>query len=487
MHVLKKLARETVVYGLSSIVGRVLNYLLVPLYTSILLPSEYGIVTEFYAYAAFGNILYTLGLETAYFRFASQEKNRNIFNICISLLMLTSLCFSIFLISFATPLINWLHYPGYERYIYYYAAILATDSLSVIPFAQLRLEKKAFSFASIKLFQIGLNIILNVLLLYWDKMIIREDIARVQIVEWIFIANLLSNLAIFPCFWQHFARFRFQFSKQKLQQMLIYSFPLLLMGLAGTANEMLSRILLKYLLPPDFYPGYSKESVLGIFGACYKLAVFMNLAIQAFRYAAEPFFFRHAQDKDAPKLFGQIMQAYVIVSCFILFAITANLDWLSYLFLRNPVYREGIEIVPYLLFAYLWLGVYYNSSIWFKVTDKTYYGPLITGVGVFITGILNILLVPYWGYWGCVVATVISYLTMSILSYYQGQKYYLLFYPSKRMLVYILITISLVPFMRNIHYVNWYTNIVINLAVTILVGLFLYQLNYRNKYPTENR
>jgi O-antigen/teichoic acid export membrane protein len=485
MQVIKKLASETAIYGLSTIVGRVLNYLLVPLYTSILLPAEYGMLTELYAYAAFGNILYTFGLETAYFRFASQEKGVASFNVATSVLLLISLCFSCLLIVFSPSLISWMGYVGCERYIYYLAAILAIDTLLVIPFAQLRLQKRALFFAITKLFQIGLNIVLNGLFLYLLKDAslfgFQPAISSISSVEYILLANLLANAAVLPLFGRTFTKFKFQLPWQTIKPMLIYAFPLLIMGLVGTANEMFSRVFLKYLLPPKFYPGYSNTAILGIFGACYKLSVFMSLAIQALRYAAEPFFFRHAQDKNSPQLYSQVMQGYIIVACFILFAITANLDWLSYLFLRNPVYRTGIEIVPYLLFAYLWLGVYYNLSIWFKLVHKTYYGAIITGIGAIITVVANLLLVPYLGYWGSVWATVASYTSMSVLGYYQGQKYYPIPYQVGRGLVCIFTTIVLVPLLRNIAYTSWTSNVLTNLGVTFVFGFLLYKLIGYNK------
>jgi len=484
MHVIKKLVSDTAIYGLSSIVGRVLNYLLVPLYTSILLPAEYGMLTELYAYAAFGNTLYIFGLETAYFRFASQEKNATSFNVATSALLLISLCFSGLLIVFSKPLIGWMGYVGCERYLYYLAAILALDTLLVIPFAQLRLQKRALFFAVAKLFQIGLNIVLNSLFLYVLKDISlfrsQPELAPISSVEYILLANLLANAAVLPLFSQAFAKFKFQLPWQTIKHMFVYAFPLLLMGLAGTANEMLSRVFLKYLLPLGFYPGYSNTAILGIFGACYKLSVFMSLAIQALRYAAEPFFFSHSQDKNSPQIYSQVMQGYILVACFILFAITANLDWLSYLFLRNPVYRTGIEIVPYLLLAYLWLGVYYNLSIWFKLINKTYYGAIITGIGALITVAANILLVPYLGYWGSVWATVASYTSMSVLCYYQGQKYYPIPYRVGRGLVAIFMTVALVPLVRNMSYTSWPSNILTNLGFTFVFGLLLAKLLFNN-------
>lgn len=492
MHSIKKLASQTVIYGLSSIIGRVANYLLVPFYTSIFLPEEYGVVTEFYAYAAFFSILYTYGMETAYFRFAAQGQELQSFNIATSAILFTSLIISVLLALFATSLINWIGYPGCERYIYYLIAILAIDAMLVIPFAQLRLRKQPIFFASAKLLQIGLNILLNLLLLYGlAKIYIGQALPLLQPfvvrfytpdrrVAYVFIANLMANVALLPLLSKSFIQLRFQLPWQQLKSMLAYAFPLLLMGLAGTVNEMLSRALLRHLLPPGFYSGKSNEAILGIFGACYKLSVFMSLGIQAFRYAAEPFFFVHAQDKHAPTLFSQAMHGFILIACFILFAISANLDLLSYLFLRNPEYRTGTEIVPYLLLAYLWLGVYYNLSVWFKLADKTYYGTLITGMGAIVTIVLNILLVPRMGYWGSVWAAVASYAIMSGLCYFEGQKHYPIPYQVGHGLAYIVGTISLVPLVRSIAYTNWASAMASNLGLTLLFGLLLYGLGRRD-------
>ena len=500
MQVIKKLVSDTAIYGLSSIIGRLLNYLLVPFYTSIFLPAEYGIITEFYAYAAFLGTLYACGLETTYFRFASQEKSTKTFHVATSMLTLISLCLSLLFVFLATPLIDWMGYPGCERYIYYLVTILTIDTLLAIPFAQLRLQRKALFFASAKLFQIGLNLTLNFLLLYgfqsvyqgqtlpWLQAWVVKFYNPFLSIDYVFIANIIANAALLLVLAKPFLQLQFQLPWQKVKPMLIYAFPLLLMGLAGTVNEMLSRVLLKYLLPVDLYPGKSPIVILGIFGACYKLSVFMALAIQALRYAAEPFFFTHAQDQNSPKLFSQIMHGYIMVACFILFAISANLDLLGYVFLRNPVYRSGIEIVPYLLLAYLWLGIYYHLSIWFKLADKTYYGTLITGIGAIVTVLANIGLVPYWGYWGSVWATVASYTTMSWICYYQGQKHYPIPYLIKRGLLYICCTIGLVPIIRHIHYTSWYTAIITNLGLTFLFGLLVYKLFCRDmhaKTPTQ--
>lgn len=494
MHPIKKLASETAIYGLSSIIGRVLNYLLVPLYTSIFLPAAYSVITEFYAYAAFFNVLYTYGLEIAYFRFATQGQETPTFHITTSALCLTSLLFSGLLALGATPLINRVGYPGCERYVYYLAAILAIDAVLVIPFAQLRLQKQAFFFASAKLVQISLNVLLNLIGLYGLAKIYHGHCLRalqplVQYIytptkhlDYVFLANLIANAATLPLFCKTFSSLKFQLSWHRLKPLLVYAFPLLLMSLAGIANEMLSRALLKHLLPAGFYPGQSSETILGIFGACYKLSIFMSLGIQAFRYAAEPFFFTHAQDKRSPILFSQVMHSFIRVACFILLAISTNLDWLSHWFLRNPVYRTGIEIVPYLLLAYLWLGVYYNLAVWFKLADKTYYGTLIASIGTIINLALNILLVPRIGYWGSVWAVLCTYTAMSGLTYYWGQKHYPIPYQVGRGLAYVAGTLSLVPIVRSITYASWANTVMINLSLIVLFRSLHYKLKHSNRH-----
>ena len=490
MNVLKKLANDTAIYCLSSIIGRVLNYLLVPFYTTILLPAEYGVITEFYAYAAFLNVIYGYGMETAYFRFAAQGRPIEVFRLTTSLLIVTTLFFSTLLVSLATPIINLLDYPGQELYIYYFVGILAIDTLLIIPFAQLRFTNQALRFAGLKCFQIGLNIAFNLLFLYvlpgisearflsFLKPFITDIYNATHItpvfLTYVFLANLIANFCVLPLLGKTLAHFRFQINWQQLRPMVLYALPLLVVGLAGTTNEMISRALLKHLLPAGFYPHQANETTLGIFGACYKLSIFMLLSIQAFRYASDPFFFTHAQDKQAPQLFSKMMDGYILVACFIWFAVSANLDVLGYLFLRKPEYRTAIEIVPYLSLAYLWLGIYYNLSIWFKVVDKTYYGSLITFIGAGITLFLNIWLVPHWGYWGSVWASVCSYLVMAVVCYYQGQKYYPIPYQTSRGLLYIAFTLGLIVLVRNIHYTSWIYAFASNVGFTVLFGMVVY-------------
>ncbi|XWN34773.1 MAG: oligosaccharide flippase family protein [Roseivirga sp.] len=486
MRPIKKLASDTLLYGLSSVVGRMLNYLLVPFHTSLFSPADYGVITELYAYAALLQVIYTYGMETTYFRFAAQGKEA--FHTAVSVLLTSSLVFSGLLLLWATPIATALSYPGSERYLYYLAAILTLDTVLAIPLAQLRLQKRALFFASTKLLQISLNIVLNLALLYgcthgalgpysgYSHPWIARFYSATPSIEYVLMANLVANASALLLLGPSLRQLHFQLPWQQLRPMLAYAFPLLVMGLAGTVNEMLARAMLRHWLPPGFYPGQSNEAVLGIFGACYKLSVFMLLGIQAFRYAAEPFFFSHAQERSSPQLFSTVMYWFTLAGCFILFAVSANLDLLAYLFLRQAEYRTAIEIVPYLLLSYLLLGMYYNLSVWFKLTDKTYYGAWLTSIGALVTIVLNVVLIPRLGYWGSVWAAVTSAATMSLLCYYWGQKYYPIPYQLGHKLAYILGTLGCVYGARSIVYESLGQAVVSNFVLTLLFWGGLYGL-----------
>jgi O-antigen/teichoic acid export membrane protein len=490
MQPIKQLASATILYGFSSIVGRVLNYLLVPFYTSIFSPADYGLLTEWYAYAALLQILYTYGMETAYFRFARQEPAA--FDLAVSVLCISSFVFSVLLVFFATPITVGIAHPGYERYVYYFSAILTIDTILIIPFARLRLQNRARFFAGAKLLQIGLNIGINLMLLYGCANIyVGSCLASLRpwvvacydpakSVDYVLIANLVANAAALPLLSKSLWQIKFQLPWQQLKPMLVYAGPLLLMGLAGAINELLGRAMLRHWLPTNFYPDQSNEAALGIFGACYKISVLMLLGIQAFRYAAEPFFFTHAQARNIPALLSTVMHWFVLGACFVLFAISANLDLLGHLLLRKAEYRTALEVVPYLMLGYLLLGMYYNFSIWFKLTNKTHYGAWLTGLGALVTIVLNIVLIPKVGYWGIAWAAIASYATMSSLCYYWGRKYYPIPYQLGGRLAYIIGTMVCVYLVRSIVYVSSAGAVASNLVLTLFFGVLLYGLG-RNK------
>ncbi len=459
MSKLKQLAGDTAIYGLGSIIGRAINFLLVPFYTStqILSVAEYGIVSELYAYAAVLNVIYLYGMETAFFRFVSRDPahDKTIFSTSVSSIFFSSLGLSFLLSGFATPIVNWLEYPGQERFIYWFAGILAIDALMAIPFAKLRYERKAGKFVSLRLFNIFLNILLNFFFLYFCKNIHTGDFLPElkpvidlvynpdYSVEYVFISNLLANLALLPLFARSFLSVRFGLHWSYLRPMLLYAYPLLFSQLAGVTNEMFSRMTLKKMLPDGFYPGLNSQEALSIFAACYKLSIFMTLAIQAFRFAAEPFFFSNASQKDSKITYARVYYYFVIAGAFAFLAISLNLDVIKHIFLSDPTYWQGLHIVPVLLIANLFLGIYYNMSIWFKITDKTYVGTIISTSAALLTVSLNILLIPRFGYEASAAITLITYLYMSIAVYLLGQKYYPVPYDLKKTAGYFLLAIGL--------------------------------------------
>ncbi|MBC7450684.1 MAG: oligosaccharide flippase family protein [Cytophagales bacterium] len=470
MSILKKLAGQTALYGLSSMIGRAINFLLVPVYTSLLLPAEYGIVTELYAYAAFFNILYLYGMETTYFRFANKEGSQepHIFNQVNTQVLFSSSILSVLLLLLASPVSSYLASQGnspllieasrqsYKEYIYYVVLILFTDAALAIAFARLRIMNKAFLFAAVKLMNIFLTVLLNVILLWglpmalastWLSQDSKEFILRFydpkDLVSYIFISNLIANVLQFPFLIKTFKGYKIIWDKVLYKPMLVYAMPLMIMGLAGMINEMLDRLILKELLPDDFYPGSTKLHALGVYGACYKLSMFMTLAVQAFRYAAEPFFFSRASDKSSPQLFADVMKWFVLVCILLFLIVSLNLDWIKY-FLRNPAYWEGLSIVPILLMANLFLGVYYNLAIWFKLTDKTYWGIYISLFGALFTIAGNILLIPLIGYMGAAWVTCLCYGLMAFISLQIGQKYYPIPYQTGKIVLWIGSAIAIV-------------------------------------------
>lgn len=486
MRPIKQLASDTVLYGLSSVVGRVLNYLLVPLYTSILVPAEYGLLTEWYAYAAILRVLYTCGMESTYLRFAKHEPAAH--DVATSALLISSMVFSSLLIGLATPIATILARPGCEAYVYYLAAIMAVDTILVIPLAQLRLRNQVRSFVGIKFLQTGLNVSINLVLLYGCANVymghylpdLRPWVARCydpsKHVDYIFMANLVANAMAIPVLRRSLFQIKFQMSWQRLKPLLAYAWPLLLMGLGGTIHEILGRVTLRHWLPTNYYPGQSNEAILGIFGACCKLATLMPISIQAFRYAAEPFFFKHAPAYNASILFGRVMHWSVLGMCFVLFSVSINLDLLGVLLLKRSEYRTGLGVVPYLMLGHLLLGVYYNLSVWFKLTYKTFYGASFVGIGTLVIVGLTRLLIPQMGYWGSAWAAIASYAIMCLLCYRWGQRYYPISYRPSLLLGYILGTLGCVHGLRRIVYTNWTHAMVGNLVLTLLFGGLIYKI-----------
>lgn len=481
----KQLAGETAIYGLSSIIGKAINFILVPFYTStaILKVEEYGIVTELYSYVAVLNVLYLYGMETAYFRFTSKSKygEKEIYSNVFSSILITTIFLTILLVSYASPIVNWLEFPGQERYVYWFAAIIGIDSMMAIPFVKLRYERKAKQFATYKLINIFLNLGLNLFFLYFCKNIwagnflpgLKEPISLVYNptynVEYVFISNLIANACYILLLFGVIKKAKLVLNFNVLWPMLVYAFPLLLSQLAGNFNEMFSRMMLKKILPDGFYAGFNNQEALGIFGAVYKISMIMTLAIQAFRYAAEPFFFREAQSKDSKDTYASVFLYFGIFGLFSVLAISLNLDIIKVLVLRNQAYWTGLHIVPILLFASLFLGLYYNLSIWFKIEDKTYYGTLISVSAAIITIVMNYLLIPHFGYEGSAATTLIVYLYMCVFAYFTGKRNFPINYDIKKLGKYLVLTIVLLVIGWNIQHTS---EIVLQLLKEIPIVIF---------------
>ncbi|HOY38551.1 MAG TPA: oligosaccharide flippase family protein [Bacteroidales bacterium] len=441
---IKRLAGQTAVYGLSSIIGRLLNYLLVPIYTRLFIPEVYGVVTELYAYVSFLLILLTYGTETGYFRFA-QDKERfaTTYSTLLSSLAVSSLAFIGLISIFIHPIASAMQYTAHPEYIIWMAVIVAIDAFISIPFARLRLEGKAMKFASLKLINIAINIAMNLYFLLLCPYIASKNPESLFLIIWspgigvgyVFISNLIANITTLLMFIPSFIKVKYRFDVQLLKQLLLYSFPLLIAGFAGMINETLDRILLKYCLPDQV----NAMEQIGIYGANYKLAILMTLFVQMFRYAADPFFFAEAKKSDAKATYALVMKYFVIGGLFLFLGVMLYLDFVKYFI--DPEYHSGLMVVPVLLMANLFLGMYYNMSIWYKLNDKTIYGAYIAIIGAFITIALNVALIPFFGFIGSAWATFICYLTMFIISYLLGQKHYPVKYPVKAILLYFVVAL----------------------------------------------
>lgn len=447
MTLLKKLAGETALYGLSSIGARLLSFVfLTPYLTRTFSRSEFGLQTELYAWAAFLMVLYSFRMETTFFRFGSKLGRRNdAFRTASTAVWGSTLIFTSLLLVFSEHIAAVLQYPDKGSYVRWFAIILAADALVAIPFARLRLEGRALRFASLKILNILLH--LGSLLFFlelcpwliaqgytWAEAIYNPSIG----IGYLFIANLTASLAtallLLPMYFKKSGRF----DREELRKMLRYAAPLAIAGFAGIINEVLDRNLLKWLLP-----GTLEERLagLGVYSACYKIAIILNLFTQAFNYAAEPFFFKHSENKNSPKLYARVAEAYLVVGCFAFLVIVLYIDIVKYFV--GVDFRAGLKVVPVLLLANLCLGMYYNLSVWYKLGDRTVMGAYMALIGATITIVANLLLIPWLGYLGAAWATLVCYGSMMVISYFWGKKYYAIPYPLERLATYAAVAIGL--------------------------------------------
>ena len=440
MSQIKKLAGQTAIYGLSSIVGRLLNYLLVPLYTRIFDPAQYGVVSEFYAIVTFLIVLYTYGLETALFRFSSKsEEKEKVYSNSLFMILFSSSLFSGVLILFSSKISNALGYPSNANYIIWFALILAFDALTALPFARLRQEGRAKKFAFLKLLNIFSNIVFNLFFLLYLPVICKANPQSIFNtiydptigVGYVFIANLIASGVTFIFLVKEYSKIVFPIDKVLIKEIIIYSIPLLIAGFAGMINETLDRAILKYLTPNKATAMYQ----LGIYSACYKLSILLTLFVQTFRYASEPFFFSNQNKEGSKELYAKVMDYFVFICSLIFLFIMLYLDIIKGFIGKQ--FHEGLFVVPILLMANLFLGIYLNLSIWYKLSGQTKYGAWFSMIGALITISMNFALIPIYGYLGAAWATLICYGAMMIMSYWIGQKFYPIPYHVKNNLLFI--------------------------------------------------
>ena len=427
---MKSLAKDTAIYGLSSIIGKFLNYLLVPLYTYALArTADYGIVTNLYAWTALLLVLLTYGLETGFFRFANREDYDapTVYKSAFTSVLCTSTLFALLVVLFQHPIASFLGYADHAEFITMMAITVAMDAFACIPFAYLRYKKRPLLFAALKLLFVILNIAFNLLFLVVLK---KND------VFYVFLSNILATTIQTLCLLPFTLPRGGRFDGKVLREMLRYSLPLLVLGVAGIMNQTLDRILFPYL-----YPYEDAQAQLGIYGACFKVAMVMMMFTQAFRYAYEPFVFAKHKDRQSVEAYADAMKYYIIFSYLILLGVIVYLDIFRYIV--SSAYWEGLKIVPVVLWTYVFQGIYFNLSFWYKLTDETKWGAYFSLIGLAITLVLQIVGVPIIGYWASCGSSLVCYFCIMLLSYFIGQRKAPIPYDLKRIGLYTMLTIGL--------------------------------------------
>ena len=451
---LKALAKDTAIYGLSSIVGRFLNYLLVPLYTATLSAASggYGVITNVYAYTALLLVILTYGMETTFFRFANKESEdpQRVYSTALMAVGFTSLVFIVLVLTFISPISAAMGYAEHPSYVWVMAVTVALDAFQCIPFAYLRYKKRPVKFAALKLANIVMSIALNLVFFLalpaWyestggDGFVSKIYSPEVG-VGYAFYINLFCSGALMFLLVKELTGFKYVFDRALMRRMLSYSWPILVLGIAGILNQTADKILFPYI-----YKGADAHAQLGIYGAASKIAMIMAMITQAFRYAYEPFVFGKAKDKDNRDTYAKAMKYFVIFTLLAFLAVIGYMDILKHLI--GSDYWEGLKVVPIVMAAEIMMGVYFNLSFWYKLIDKTIWGAWFSGAGCLVLVIVNVVFVPRYGYMACAWAGFAGYGTAMLLSYFVGQKHYPINYPVKDMALYVVVAVVLCLAMR---------------------------------------
>ncbi len=449
---LKSLAKDTAIYGLSSIAGRFINYLLVPIQTTAFAAGggQYGVVTNIYAYTALLLVILTYGMETTFFRYVNKtdEDARTVYSTVLISVVSTAALFVALVLAFLPQIAAFMKYPDHESWVAVMFVCVAIDAFKCIPFAYLRYQKKAVKFACLQLVNIVLNIVLNLLYLIvlpalrLNPMGLYDDRFTLD-VGMVFYINLVCTAVVLLCFWRELTGFRWKFDFALWRRMLRYAWPLLVLGIAGILNQTLDKIIFPYL-----YPYADEKTQLGIYGAAVKIAMIMAMITQAFRYAYEPFVFGKSKDRDNRETYAVAMKYFIIFTLLAYLVVIAYIDILRYI-IPNRSYWSGLRVVPVVMAAEIMMGVYFNLSFWYKLIDKTIYGAWFSAAGCAVLVAVNVIFVPRCGYMACAWGGVAGYGTAMVLSYVVGQRKYPINYPLASIAVYVAIA-ALFCFLMNL-------------------------------------
>jgi len=484
---IKKLAEQTVWYGASSIAARFLNYLLTPYLTGVLAVSGYGEMSLVYAAIPFLNVIFTYGIETAYFRFSHKEGfKKDIYSTSSISIFISTIFLTVLLLLAHTSVAHWLRLDDHPEFITYSALIIALDTLSTLPFARLRQEGRPRKFALIRITSILITIGLTYFFISVCPKIVANDptglVAKYYIknygVGYVILANLIGSFITLILLSRELFAFKWKFNATVWKQIMIYSLPLIIAGFGGMINETFDRIMLGWWAPVHSVEAAKNE--VAIYSGCYKLSILISLFIQAFRMGAEPFFFKQSEGENPQRTYARVMKFFVIAITVMFLTVALYLDIWKY-FLSKKTYWTGLKVVPILLLANMFLGIYYNLSIWYKLTHKTISGAYITIIGAVITLVINYVFIPYYSYMACAWATFFCYGSMMVISFIWGQKAYRIPYAWKKLCAYIIIVILLFFVHRTV--IHFFNNRLVNISAAsfLLLIYLLFIMNIERK------
>ncbi len=457
--------KDTAIYGLSSIVGRFLNYLLVPLYTATLSAASggYGVITNIYAYVALALVLLTFGMETTYFRFTNKTHtdSETVYGTTLITVGTISLMFAVLVVLLLDPISQLMGYGDHPDYVAVMAITVAIDAFLCIPFAHLRQQRKSIKFAALKLLNIVITILLNLIYFYFMD---GTDVG------YVFYINMASTVLLALCLITEYGTFRWKLDMKLLRTMLSYSWPILILGIAGILNQTADKMLFPYI-----YEGSDMREQLGIYGACSKIAMIMAMITQAFRFAYEPIVFAGVKDKDQHEMYAKAMKFFIIFTLLAFLMVVGYMDILKYII--GSDYWPGLRVVPIVMAAEIMMGIYFNLSFWYKIIDKTIWGAVFSGIGCVALLAVNIIFVPTYGYMACAWGGVVGYGVAMLVSYFVGQKYYPLAYPLKQIFLYVLLATALFALMKATEEWPALASLAFN---TLLIGIFVAYIVWRD-------